>query len=125
MKEVMIKNISKISFLDNKMQTIYNLIESKKYKEAYKATAAVIELVSAILLEKVYNVQVENSNIINLIMLLKNREDKIEKILTEVNGEYNQKNYEYANQINVEFLVGYLDEIIKVILDEHGDIFKE
>lgn len=123
MREVMVKNINKISFLDNKMQIINSLMEEKNYKDAYKATAAIIELVSVLLLEKVYNIQVENSNIINLIMLLKNKEEKIEKILTEINGEYNFINYEYVKQNDVEFLVGYLDEIVKAILDEHGDIF--
>ncbi len=123
MRDVMIKNIRKINFFDNKIETINKLIEEKKYKEAYKATAALIELVSILLLEKVYNEKVESSNIINLIRIMKDKEEKIEKILTEVNGEYNLINYEKATENDVEFLVGYLDEMVGTIIEKHGNIF--
>lgn len=123
MRDIMVKNISKISFLDSKMQIINNLIETGKCKDAYKATAALIELVNILLLEKVYNEKVESSNIINLIKMLDKKEEEIEKILTEINGEYNLIDYENATENDVEFLVGYLDEIVKIILEKYGNIF--
>lgn len=123
MRDIMIKNINKISFLDDKIETIDNLVKMEKYADAYRATAVLIEMVVIIFLEKVYKVNIKNSNIINLIVSLKNREEKIEKILTEVNGEYNIINYENADKNDVEFLVGYLDEIVKAILEKHGNIF--
>lgn len=123
MRDIMMKNINKISFLDDKIETIDNLVKMEKYADAYRATSVLIEMICIILLEKVYKVNIKNSNIINLIVSLKNREEKIEKILTEVNGEYNIINYENADENDVEFLVGYLDEIVKVILEKHGNIF--
>lgn len=124
MKDVMIKNISKISFLDNKIKTIDNLLEKENYREAYKATAALVELVIAVFLEKQYNEKIESSNIINLIKILINKkEEKIEKILTEINGEYNLIDLDNIEKSDVEFLVGYLDEIVKDILEKHGNIF--
>lgn len=123
MRDIMMKNINKISFLDDKIEKINNLVKMEKYADAYRATSVLIEMVCIILLEKVYKVNIKNSNIINLIVLLKNREEKIEKILTEVNGEYNLINYEKADENDVEFLVGYLDEIVKTILKKHGNIF--
>lgn len=123
MRDIMIKNINKISFLDDKIETIDNLVKMEKYADAYRATSVLIEMICIIFLEKVYKVNIKNSNIINLIVSLKNREEKIEKILTEVNGEYNIINYENADKNDVEFLVGYLDEIVKVILEKHGNIF--
>lgn len=123
MKDIMKKNISKISFLNNKIQTIDNLIKNGNYKEAYRATAALIELVNVVLLEKVYNEKVESSNIINLIKILEEKEKNIANILIEINGEYNLINYEKAKKIDVEFLIGYLDDIVGNILENHGNIF--
>lgn len=123
MKDIMVRNISKISFLNNKIETIDRLFDNRNFKEAYKATAALIELVNMLLLEKVYNEKVESSNIINLIKALKGKEDKIEQILIEVNGEYNQINYNRVKKNDVEFLVGYLDQIIGIIVENHGNIF--
>lgn len=123
MKDIMKKNISKISFLNNKIQTIDNLMKNKNYKEAYKATAALVELVNVLLLEKVYNEKVESSNIINLIKILEEKEKNIVNILIEINGEYNLINYEKVRKIDVEFLVGYLDDIVGNILENHGNIF--
>lgn len=123
MKDIMKKNISKISFLNNKIQTIDNLMKNKNYKEAYKATAALVELVNVLLLEKVYNEKVETSNIINLIKILEDKEKNIANILIEINGEYNLINYEKVRKVDVEFLVGYLDDIVGNILENHGNIF--
>lgn len=123
MKDIMKKNISKISFLNNKIQTIDNLMKNKNYKEAYKATAALVELVNVLLLEKVYNEKVETSNIINLIKILEDKEKDIANILIEINGEYNIINYEKVRKVDVEFLVGYLDDIVGNILENYGNIF--
>lgn len=123
MKNVMKKNINKISFLNNKIEIIDNLIQNKNYKDAYKATAALIELVNIVLLEKVYNEKVESSNIINLIRIFETKEKNIANILIEINGEYNLINYEKVGKIDVEFLVGHLDDIVGDILEKHGNIF--
>lgn len=123
MKDIMKKNISKISFLNNKIQTIDNLMKNKNYKEAYKATAALVELVNVLLLEKVYNEKVETSNIINLIKILEDKEKDIANILIEINGEYNIINYEKVRKVDVEFLIGYLDDIVGNILENYGNIF--
>ncbi len=123
MKSVMIKNISKISFLNGKIETIDNLISSGSYKDAYKAAAALVELVNVVLLEKVYNEKVESSNIINLIKILESKEKDISGILTEINGEYNLINYEKVKRRDVEFLIGYLDDIVGIIIEKHGNIF--
>lgn len=123
MKSVMIKNISKISFLNSKIETIDNLIKNKNCKDAYKATAALVELVNVVLLEKIYNENVESSNIINLIKILESKEKDIAKILIEINGEYNLINYERAKRRDVEFLVGYLDDIVGIIIEKYGDIY--
>ena len=95
MKSVMIKNISKISFLNGKIETIDNLISSGSYKDAYKAAAA----------------------------LLESKEKDISGILTEINGEYNLINYEKVKRRDVEFLIGYLDDIVGIIIEKHGNIF--
>lgn len=123
MIDIMKKNIRKISFLNNKIETIDNLMKNKNYKEAYKATAALVELVNVLLLEKVYNEKVETSNIINLIKILENKEKDIANILVEINGEYNIINYEKVRKVDVEFLIGYLDDIVGNILENHGNIF--
>lgn len=123
MRDIMKKNISKISFLNNKIETIDNLMKNKNYKEAYKATAALVELINVLLLEKVYNEKVETSNIINLIKILEDKEKDIANILIEINGEYNIINYEKVRKVDVEFLIGYLDDIVGNILENHGNIF--
>lgn len=89
MNKEIIENIIKVPFLNSKLKTIENLIETKKEQEAYKATAALIEIVCMIFLEKVHHVETKQSDIIVLASLLENcKEKEMKELLIQVNGEY-------------------------------------
>lgn len=57
--------------------------------------------------------------------LEENKEGKLADILIEINGEYNSKNLNKITKLDLRFLLVYLDEIVRSVLEKHGDIFKE
>ena len=124
MEKIMIENIVKVEFIKNKFDKIDKLIKKENYKDAYIATAALIEIVCMLLLSKKFNQTVDNSNIINLIkMLTKNNEKEIVGILKEINAEYNLINMDNVTEMDIIYLIGYLDEIVKEIIEKYGNIF--
>lgn len=124
MEKIMIENIVKVEFIKNKFDKIDKLIKKENYKDAYIATAALIEIVCMLLISKKFNQTVDNSNIINLIkMLTKNNEKEIVGILKEINAEYNLINMDNVTEMDIIYLIGYLDEIVKEIIEKYGNIF--
>lgn len=124
MEKEMIENIIKVESINTKFEKIDKLIKREKYKDAYVATAALIEIVCMLLISKKHNEDVDNSNIINLIKILdRNNEKKLVAILKEVNAEYNLINLEKTTETDIVYLIGYLDEIVKEILEKYGNIF--
>ncbi|MBR3614341.1 MAG: hypothetical protein IKL55_04090 [Clostridia bacterium] len=124
MEKIMIENIVKVEFIKNKFDKIDKLIKKENYKDAYIATAALIEIVCMLLISKKFNQTVDNSNIINIIkMLTKNNEKEIVGILKEINAEYNLINMDNVTEMDIIYLIGYLDEIVKEIIEKYGNIF--
>lgn len=124
MDKEIIENIKKSSYFDIKIKKIENLLEEMNYRKAYEATAALIEIVCIILLEKKYTEKIEESNIVTLIPIFnKYHEDKIKEILVDINGEYNSIKLSDVKEIDILSLLGKLDDIVKIILQKHGDIF--
>ena len=118
MEKIMIENIVKVEFIKNKFDKIDKLIKKENYKDAYIATAALIEIVCMLLISKKFNQTVDNSNIINLIkMLTKNNEKEIVGILKEINAEYNLINMDNVTEMDTIYLIGYLDEIVREIIE--------
>lgn len=124
MDKELIENISKISFFDTKVEKVESLLKEEKYSEGYKAVAALIEMISIIVLEKIHNVKVEDSNIITLISLFRQyKEKEIEEYLIDINGEYNSIQLNKIKELDVMSLLGNLDDLAKIILDKYGNIF--
>ena len=126
MEKEIVENVSKISFLKPKVDRIYKFIEEENYTESYKCVADLIEIVCTTLLDKVHNKRLENPNMFTLISNLEeNKEGKLADILIEINGEYNSKNLNKITKLDLRFLLVYLDEIVRSIVEKNGDIFKE
>lgn len=126
MEKEIVENVDKIPFFKPKVDRIYKFIEEENYTESYKCTANLIEIVCTTLLEKVHNKRLENPNMFTLISNLEeNKEGKLADILIEINGEYNSKNLNKVTKLDLRFLLVYLDEIVRSIVEKHGDIFKE
>ena len=71
------------------LKTIENLLDNKKMQEAYKAIAALIEIVCIICLDKVHHKTINQSDITMLASLLGNcNEKEMKELLIEINGEY-------------------------------------
>ena len=126
MEKEVIENVNKIPFFKPKVERIYNFIEEKNYTESYKCVANLIEIVCTTLLEKIHKKKLENPNMFTLISNLEEiKEGKLADILIEINGEYNSKNLNKITNLDLRFLLVYLDEIVRSIVEKHGDIFKE
>ena len=126
MEKEVIENVNKIPFFKPKVERIYNFIEEKNYTESYKCVANLIEIVCTTLLEKIHKKKLENPNMFTLISNLEeNKEGKLADILIEINGEYTSKYLFIITNLDLRFLLVYLDEIVRSIVEKHGDIFKE
>lgn len=124
MDKEIVENIEKVSFLSEKLKKVEMLLKSLNYENAYKATAALIEIVCIIGLEKIYNEKVEDSNIINLISIFdKHNEKEIKDILIDINGEYNSIKFDEIGEIDILALLGNLDDLVKNIIEKYGNIF--
>lgn len=124
MEEIITENINKIPFFIKKMKKVEDLIKKEDYKEAYKAVAALIEITNILVLEKVHNSEVEDSNIIRLIAMLEDKkETEIVDNLIEINGIYNSIELDEVTEIDVEIIVSYLNQILEIVLEKHGNIF--
>lgn len=89
MDKKIVENIIKVPFLNVKLATIENLLANKKMQEAYKAVAALIEIVCIICLDKVHHKTTNQSDIVMLASLLENCDEKeMKELLVEINGEY-------------------------------------
>lgn len=126
MEKDIVSNVNKIAILKPKIDRIYDFIEKENYTEGYKSVANLIEIVCITLLDKVYKKKLENPNMFTLISNLEeNKEGKLADILIEINGEYNSKNLNKITKLDLRFLLVYLDEIVRSVLEKHGDIFEE
>lgn len=123
MEEKAISEIKKIQYFREKIERIQNYIEKEEYEKAYNAVAKLIEILCIIILEKIYNEKVENSNIIIMAEMLRKKEPKIENILIEINGNYNYINLEKVEKYNVIALILDFNELLQIVLGKHGNIF--
>ena len=122
--EKIIKNIQKIPMLNEKLKTVEKLLQKEDYVQSYKAVSALIEITFMILLEKVYNEKVKNSNIVVLANLLEvHNEKELKELLVTINGVYNFIKLNKVEEIDVLSLLENLDKIIKIIIEKHDNIF--
>lgn len=114
-KEI-IENINKVPFLKTKMQTIEKLLEKEEFAEAYKAVAALIEIVCIQMLENKYQTKVEDSNIVLLASLLEQHGEKeLKERLVSINGEYEQIKLSKVKEFDVIALLANLDDIVRFL----------
>lgn len=124
MDKDLVQNINKSTFFSNKLKKVESLLKNKEYKESYKAVAALIEMACIIVLEKVYHEKVEDSNIVGLIAIFdKHGENELKQLLISINGEYNFVDFDKIQEIDILALIGNLDNFIKLVIEEHGNIF--
>lgn len=116
LKKEIIENINKVPFLSKKMETIENLLEKEEFAEAYKAVAALIEIVCIQILESKYRTKVEDSNIVLLASLLEQHGEKeLKERLVSINGEYEQIKLSKVKEFDVIALLSNLDDIVRFL----------
>lgn len=126
MNDELTKNIKKINLFSSKLEKLKIILLEEKYLEAYKAIAALIEMACMMLLVTVYKENVEDTNIILLDKLMnKHNEKEIHKILIDINGEYNYIDLSNITELEINSLIGNLDDILQIILEKHGNIFEK
>lgn len=122
------ENIEKVSIFKNKIEKVNNSIEKKEeFKEAYIAIVAMVETALVILLKKVYNEELYTTHISMLSNLLLNHNEKV--IADEANyinlNREDEDFMEYIEKEDVFHAIERFDNIIKIILESHGNIFEK
>ncbi len=122
------ENIEKVSIFKNKIGKVNNSIEKKEeFKEAYIAIVAMVETALVILLKKVYNEELYTTHISMLSNLLLSHNEKV--IADEANyinlNREDEDFMEYIEKEDVFHAIERLDNIIKIILESHGNIFEK
>lgn len=127
MEKKVMENIEKVPIYKEKIEKIYSSLKKSNLKDAYTAIIAIYEATLVVLLKKVYNENIETTNLAVLSKLLLNHDEKLiaeEAIFANSNRE-DDEFMEYIDEMDIEYITERLDYIIKVILEKHGDIFKK
>lgn len=128
MEKNLMENIEKIPMYKNKVEKIYSAISNKNnLKEAYIAIVAMIESVLTVLLKKVYNEDIKTTHLATISKLLtKHKENMLSEEAIYINSNREDDEYmEDIDEMDIEYLTERLDNILKIILEKHGNIFEK
>ena len=127
MEKKVMENIEKVPIYKEKIEKIYNSLKKSNLKDAYTAIIAIYEATLVVLLKKVYNENIETTNLAVLSKLLLNHDEKLiaEEVIFANSNREDDEFMEYIDEMDIEYITERLDFIIKIILEKHGDIFKK
>lgn len=106
------------------MEKIETLLKKQSYAQAYQAVARLIEIACMDVLEEIYDERVEDSNIVTLASLFEQYHEKeLKELLVAINGEYESIKLSKVKEIDVLSLLGYLDDMVKLVVKKYDNIF--
>lgn len=124
MDKKIIENIDKIPSFHAEMEKIETLLKKQSYAQAYQAVARLIEIACMDVLEEIYDERVEDSNIVTLASLFEQYHEKeLKELLVAINGEYESIKLSKVKEIDVLSLLGYLDDMVKLVVKKYDNIF--
>lgn len=124
MDKKIIENIDKIPSFHTEMEKIETLLKKQSYAQAYQEVARLIEIACMDVLEEIYDERVEDSNIVTLAALFEQYHEKeLKELLVAINGEYESIKLSQVKEMDVLSLLGYLDDMVKLVVEKYDNIF--
>lgn len=121
MNKEVIKNLEKNTYLKEKLLIINKLIEKQDYKEAYLKIATMLEYINIKYIKAKYNINMQESSIMKISKVYREKEKKLEDYMKVINAEYNDINLNNLEIEDIEYLASYIDLIFKYMTDDIGN----
>lgn len=121
MNKEVIKNLEKNTYLKEKLLIINKLIEKQDYKEAYLKFATMLEYINIKYIKAKYNINMQESSIMKISKVYREKEKKLEDYMKVINAEYNDINLNNLEIEDIEYLASYIDLIFKYMTDDIGN----
>lgn len=113
--------INKNKELSKKIQEVHNLSNEKKYTQAYKEIAKLIEYINKKFIEKNYNVKLKYGGPLEASKIYMNKDEKLFNDMVYLNGEYNLSS-EYEIELeDVDYLMSILETIYNYMITNYGE----
>lgn len=109
------------NYLKEKLIKIMELIKKGNNKEAYFKLATILEYINIKYIKHKYNINLEQSTVINIINTYKEKDEKLFNEMIAINAEYNQIEEENITNDDIIYLAGTIDSIYEYMLESVGE----
>ena len=109
------------NYLKEKLTKIRELIKKGNNKEAYFKLATILEYINIKYIKHKYNINLEQSTVINIINTYKEKDEKLFNEMIAINAEYNQIEEENITNDDIIYLAGTIDSIYEYMLESVGE----
>ena len=119
-----LKNIEELSENTNikeKLNIIEKLMDEENYEEAYYKLAAILEYINIKLIRNKLNINIKDSDIVNIINIYQDKDSTLFKNMLNVNGQYNMVSELGIDEDDVIFLASILNSNYKYMLEKYGE----
>lgn len=119
-----LKNIEELSENTNikeKLNIIEKLMDGENYEEAYYKLAAILEYINIKLIRNKLNINIKDSDIVNIINIYQDRDSTLFKNMLNVNGQYNMVSELGIDEDDVIFLASIINSNYKYMLEKYGE----
>ncbi len=119
-----LKNIEELSENTNikeKLNIIEKLMDEENYEEAYYKLAAILEYINIKLIRNKLNINIKDSDIVNIINIYQDKDSTLFKNMLNVNGQYNMVSELGIDEDDVIFLASIINSNYKYMLEKYGE----
>lgn len=119
-----LKNIEELSENTNikeKLNIIEKLMDEENYEEAYYKLAAILEYINIKLIRNKLNINIKDSDIVNIINIYQDKDATLFKNMLNVNGQYNMVSELGIDEDDVIFLASIINSNYKYMLEKYGE----
>ena len=119
-----LKNIEELSENTNikeKLNIIEKLMDEENYEEAYYKLAAILEYINIKLIRNELNINIKDSDIVNIINIYQDKDSTLFKNMLNVNGQYNMVSELGIDEDDVIFLASIINSNYKYMLEKYGE----
>lgn len=119
-----LKNIEELSENTNikeKLNIIEKLMDEENYEEAYYKLAAILEYINIKLIRNKLNINIKDSDIVNIINIYQDKDSTLFKNMLNINGQYNMVSELGIDEDDVIFLASIINSNYKYMLEKYGE----